>query len=439
MGGVARGNPWGVMGFLILAAILSLLDRQILSLMVDPIKADLGISDVQMSLLQGLAFALFYSVAGLGFGWAADRFNRRNIIAAGIAGWSVMTAACGLAGSFWQLFLARAGVGVGEASLGPAAHSMICDLFPTQRLPLAMSVYGLGVAFGTAGAYMLGGQLIHFVSAAPPVVLPGLGALAVWQTVFLAVGLPGALIALLFFGFVREPVRAAISVSRSGERGLIAYAREHFGLSVLLILGIGSLTASGYAILAWTPAFLERSFGWTPQQAGLTLGSLILLLSAPGMVLTGFWSSRLIAKGRTDAAITLAAACGLVGAPLFAAAYLAGAPEAYMALVIAPTFLGSAYVGLGPAMVQLAIPPHLRGRASAASLLLTGLIGMLGGPLSVAILTDWVFRDELRVGWSLGIAAGGLSALGALFLWLARPAWRSAHAALAGADGAMSP
>ena len=171
-------NPlyaWFVVGVLMLAYMNSFIDRQILSLLVEPIRADLGISDTQVSLLAGLAFSIFYTLMGVPLARLADQSNRRNIILVGIGSWSIMTALCGAAQNFWQLFLARIGVGVGEAALSPAAFSMIADYFPKQRLARAISVYSMGVYFGAGLALMIGGVVIKMVSALPPTVLPVIG------------------------------------------------------------------------------------------------------------------------------------------------------------------------------------------------------------------------------------------------------------------------
>ena len=200
------GYSWYVVVVLTLAYTVSFIDRQIMALMVEPIRRDLGISDTQMSLLLGLAFAIFYTLLGIPIARLADRYSRRLIIASGITIWCLMTAACGLARNYTQLFAARIGVGVGEAALSPSALSMISDYFPKETRGRAVAFYTMGIAMGVGLAMIIGGQVIALVSAAPPVVLPVLGELYAWQTVFLVVGLPGLLMAVLM-KTVKEPVR----------------------------------------------------------------------------------------------------------------------------------------------------------------------------------------------------------------------------------------
>jgi MFS family permease len=202
----SAGYAWYVVVVLTIAYTVSFIDRQIMALMVEPIRRDLEISDTQMSLLLGLAFAVFYTLLGIPIARLADRYSRRGIIAAGIAVWCFMTAACGLSRNYAQLFLARVGVGVGEAALSPSALSMMSDYFPKETRGRAVAFYTMGISMGVGLAMILGGQVIALVSQAPPVTLPVVGQLFAWQTVFVVVGLPGILVAALMLT-VREPPR----------------------------------------------------------------------------------------------------------------------------------------------------------------------------------------------------------------------------------------
>ncbi len=197
---------WYVVVVLTAAYVVSFIDRQILALLVEPIRRDLGLTDTQMGLIMGSAFALFYTILGIPLGWLADRFSRRGIIAAGITIWCLMTAACGLSRNFGQLFLARVGVGVGEAALSPSALSLISDYFPRERRGRAISFYNMGVSLGAGIAMIGGGWIIAGIIDAPPTTLPVVGEIYAWQTVFLVVGLPGLAIAALM-ATVREPER----------------------------------------------------------------------------------------------------------------------------------------------------------------------------------------------------------------------------------------
>ncbi|MGH9937465.1 MAG: MFS transporter, partial [Blastocatellia bacterium] len=207
---------WYVVFVLMVCLTLSFIDRQILSLLVGPIKRDLGISDTRIGLLQGLAFALFYTLMGLPVGWLVDRYSRRTIIAAGVFFWSLMTALCAVAGNFWSLFAARLGVGVGEATLGPAAMSLTSDYFPKEKLGGALSVYAMGIFIGSGLALIVGGTVVSAVAGMPAVTLPIIGEIASWRLTFLIVGAPGLLVGLLVYT-VREPLRRDLLRPSEGE------------------------------------------------------------------------------------------------------------------------------------------------------------------------------------------------------------------------------
>lgn len=417
---------WLSLAVLVLASVFSFIDRQILSLMVTPIKADLGINDVQIGLLQGFAFAVFYSIAAVPLGWLADRSNRKWIVATGVALWSMMTALCGLAQSFIHLFLARMGVGVGEASLAACAHSMIADMFDEDQLPLAMSIYGMGVSLGAGAAFIGGGFLVELLSQAGGMRIAGVD-LAGWQSAFVIVGLPGVLVAGLLAWIVKEPKRRAVTLDLDRRpQGLGAFIRSRFALVWRFILGIGLLTAGGYANLAWLPSYFERTFGWNTAQAGTTIGALLLLVALPGGIACGYIAQRWMQRGREDAPMRMMAYTSLIAAPLMGLAFLMPNPVWVVILLLFPMAVSSCFVGLAPASAQSVTPGQFRGRVAAFQMLLTSLIGMVSGPLIVGMLTQYVFNDASKIGWSLAISAPVLSVLGALLLLSALPAYRQA-------------
>ena len=263
-------NPvysWYVVGVLMLAYTNAYIDRQILSLLIEPIRADLEISDTQVSLLAGIAFTLFYTLLGVPIARLADQKNRKAIIAAGISVWSAMTAACGLAGNFWHLFLARIGVGVGEATLSPAAFSIIADYFPKHQLARAFSVYSMGVYFGAGLAMIIGGMVIRMVIDAGATTLPLIGEIKPWQITFFYVGLLGLPIFLLILT-IREPVRRGLvaasaddSQNPSSTAALLAFLRVN-KVAVLyhfLAFSMVGIAITGYMV--WTPTLFIRTWG----------------------------------------------------------------------------------------------------------------------------------------------------------------------------------
>lgn len=419
---------WYVVGVLLAASTLSFVDRQILNLLVEPIRADLGLSDTQISLLQGAAFTVTYVIMGFPIGRLADRASRRAIIAAGVTGWSLMTAACGLAQSFWQLAAARMGVGIGEATLSPAGYSMMSDYFRRHRLPLAMSVYSTGIFIGSGLALVLGGAALKLVNGLPGFALPGLGEMRQWQMAFVIVGIPGVLVAALM-ATVKEPTRLGSRVRRGESAPLgalltfMAHNRwtiaAHFG-------GISLLTLYGFAALAWLPTFLIRTFAYSPERAGFALGPVLMVFGTLSALFGGWFAGRLMARGHADGTMRTVALGTTFLAPVAVASYLMPSDTMFLVALVPAVFLGSMHFGLSPAIVQLITPNELRGQMSALMLLITTLVGLGLGPTSVAVFTDFVFRDERALRYSLALVAGITLPLAAAILWAGlRPFRRS--------------
>jgi MFS family permease len=295
------------------------LDRFIVSLLVDPIKRDLGLTDLQFGMLHGVGFALTYAILGLVCGALADRFSRRWLIFAGVSIWSLATAALGVAQNFWQLLVARLGVGAGEAALNPCATSMITDLFPRQRLTLAMAVYSLGATLGGGTAFMIGGALIELVSHAEVVSVPIIGDIRSWQAVFLIVGLPGLLVAFMVFTMpdpVRRGPRAETQSWRSTYGGLLRFmnARRRFFFCHYAGFGLASAVIAGCS--TWYPAHLGRAFGWGAAQIGLSLGVTLIVAGIVGKVICGRAVDAMYQRGMRDAQMRWYAGALLLGTPV---------------------------------------------------------------------------------------------------------------------------
>ena len=428
-------RAWLTVIILLTAAIISFIDRQLLSLLIDPIKRDLGVSDFQMGLLVGPAFALFHALAGIPCGWLADRAGRGKVVAGGIALWSALTAASGFAASYPQLFLARMGVGVGEATLGPSAHSLIADSFDSKRLPLAMSVYSTGVALGAGLAFAFGAQAVSLVGHLPDN-LPLVGGLRDWQLAFVVVGLPGLAVALLVLLVVRDPrPKGQQAEGNAIFAGLGPLWRENRRLILTYLTAISALTGSGYASLTWLPAHFIRNFGWTPQEAGLMLGVMLMVAGVAGALAAGAAGSFLARRGVLDAQLRVILGAALLHAPLTAAVTLVGSSTLAVALMAPATFLSSAFVALGPAAVQAATPVALRGRVAAIVLMVTSLAGMVAGPVGVGALTSFAFGNDKAVGIGLAIVAGALSLVGGLCLLAALAPYRAAIGRIRTATG----
>lgn len=432
---------WYVVGVLMLAYVSSFVDRQILALLVEPIKRDLEISDTRMSLLMGLSFALFYSVLGFPIGRLADHRSRRGIIGWGIAVWSLMTALSGLARNYGQLFLARVGVGVGEAALSPPAFSLIADYFPRERLGTAIGVYSLGIYLGSGIALMLGGWVVGLVGGSEAWTLPLLGSLRPWQVVFILVGLPGLLLALLV-RTIREPVRGAMggaTAARLPVGEIVRYIQVHRRAFLSHNLGFALIALVNYGWAFWVPSFLIRTHGWSPGHAGLIYGLWTATFGVAGVVTGGVVGDRLTRRGYLDAKLRV----GLLGASIqtLTAFLFLFSPTAYMEAALIPsTFFASFGFGAAAAGVQEISPVPMRAQASALYLFVVNLVGLGAGPTLVAALTDYVYRDPLAVGRSLlWVSVGGLTAAAMTFRSGLASFARASRASQAWQPGRPSP
>jgi MFS family permease len=408
---------------LTLLYVFSYIDRTILTLLVAPIRADLQISDTEISLLHGFAFAIFYTLLGLPLGRLADSRHRISIISIGVAVWSIMTAITGFAKSFWQLFLARMGVGVGEAALSPAAYSVIADYFPPDKLSRAMSTYVMGTYLGMALAYIIGGGVVGALEGMPPFSLPFVGELAAWRMAFLVVGLPGIVLALLVWT-VREPQRRG-ALRNQGKpvasvplRDLFAFITRHRRTYTAHFLGFGLLCLLINGMALWTPTFLIRVHGWSIGEAGIAYGAMIGIFGGSGVVAGGWVSDRLERRGVRGACL-LAAAVGTSCAVVPTALMPLMPTDTLVLILMAPAlFFGSFPFGLAVSALQQITPNQMRGQVSAIYLFFCNLLGIGCGPLVVALVTDYIFRDDAALGYSMSIV-GGLSALAAAIVLFA--------------------
>lgn len=417
-------NPayaWYVVVILTIAYVFSFLDRQILALLVEPIRADLGISDTQMSLLQGLAFGIFYTLLGIPLGRLADRRSRRGIIAAGITIWCLMTAACGLARNFIQLFIARVGVGVGEAALNPSAFSMISDYFPREKRARPMSFYNMGVSVGAGIAMVAGGWIIGWAFERPPLTLPVVGELFPWQTVFIVVGLPGLLVAAMMIT-VREPERKdklqredADDVMPIREvAGFLWSRRSTYGT---LFLGMSVVTIIGYGYFSWIPTMFVRTWDWSISEIAFAYGVVILTTGPLGVNVGGWLADHWYSKGRRAAhmRVTLIGACILV--PSAALAPLMPTPELAVLMLVPASIGGAIPTATAGAALMMIVPNQMRAQTTAIYYFVINVLGLTLGPLLIAVFTDSVFQNEAMLRYSISIVSGGAGLIALLFLF----------------------
>lgn len=414
---------WYVVIICMVAYILSFVDRQILSLMIEPIKADLMLSDTQFSLLQGLAFSLFYAFMGVPIAALADKKSRVKIISVGIAFWSLATAACGLSKNFIQMFLARLSVGAGEAALSPAFYSIVADLFPKHKLGRALGVYAIGAFIGSGLAFLIGGYVIGLLKDVSFVTLPMIGEIKTWQLTFMIVGLPGVLLALLMILTVREPERKGLKMDANGVavkasfKNSISFIKTHRKTFFCHFIGFSFYTMMLYSLLGWAPAYYMRHFGLDASQTGYILGSIILVANTSGALFCGWLIDCFSKRGYSDAAIRAGAiGCAALIIPSVLFTQVDNMQLSF-ALIFVAMFFSTFPIPASAAATQMLTPNQLRSQVSAKFLLISNLIALGVGTTAVALITDKYYENTLMVGNSISIVNAVAGVIGVFLLY----------------------
>jgi MFS family permease len=412
--------PWYVVGVMFLAYTCSFIDRTILNLLVTPIKLDLGISDTQMSLLQGPAFAVFYVTIGLLIARLADNHSRRTIIIIGLILWCIMTATGAIATSFLMLFVLRIGVGVGEAALTPSATSMLSDLFPKERLSTAISVYAAAPYFGISLAYIIGGALLDHLMSSSPITLPIYGDIRPWQSVFLFVGLPGLFIALLILLTIREPDRQHLKGQKLDEKvtfsDFFSYFKNHQSVYIRHFVGFSMFSLVGYTISSWLPTYYLRTYGLTNTEVGNTMGVILFFGGTIGIITGGVIGDLLMNK-RHDAPIVIGLVA-TIGSIIFGLSIIFATSSDSSLLMIFPAyFFKTLPLGVALAALHIITLPKMRAQITAAYLFVDAMIGLGFGPTAVALFTDYVFADEAKLGLSIASVIVISMVIATIALW----------------------
>jgi len=424
---------WYMMGALILCQILSAMDRQIMSLLIEPMKHDLNFSDTQISLLHGFAVAVFYALMGIPIGRLVDSKRRITIIAGGVALWSAMTAACGLVKSFWPLFLCRMGVGVGDAALSPAAYSLISDSFDRKRLGFAMAVFTMGISLGSGIALLIGSQILHFLEGIDAVSLPFLGEMKSWQLVFIVVGLPGVLVA----GWVmtiREPKRrgnlrmkqltdGSSAYASVPLKETLAYIRKNARTFLCMNIAISFIAIHGYGSGAWIPSFLIRSHGFTAVEAGRALGLIVAGTGVVGVLMGGLLGDWLVKRGLRNGRLITVGLVGLFTAP-FTFFYPIVESSTLALWLLVPTYFFTSFAAASwSASLAEMMPNQMRGVAVAIGYLMLNLLGAGFGPTLIALVTDKVFQDDMMLRYSLQVVVTTVMLISSVFAFIAAGSW----------------
>jgi MFS family permease len=401
------GYSYYIVVVLSLAYTLSFADRMVMSLLIGPIRRDLGISDTMVSVLVGFAFSLCYVLMGIPFGYLSDRTNRRNMIRLGIVAWSVMTALCGIANSFTALFAARTGVGVGEATLSPCAYSIIGDSFPREKLGGAIAGYSLGIPLGTGLALVFGGAVVQKFTSTPFITLPMLGSIASWRAAFFALAVPGLFMALLI-SLVREPPRTRrLPRSDSGHDPLeiVRFLSHRRRFISLYVSGMSLMCIAVYGSMTWIPTFFARTYGMSAAKAGIYYGMILAIGGVIGLLSGAWMGDRLVQRGVPDGHLRVMTYGVLVSAPFYFSVPFV--PDATVALIllIPATIAWSVCSALSATVIQLIAPPTLRGQMTSIYFLVANISALGIGPTLVAAITDFGFHDDSALRWSLAVVA----------------------------------
>ncbi len=399
---------WFAVCALSLINMVSYVERQILTLLFAPIKRDFHLTDTEVSLLAGAAFVIFFVLFGLLFGRLADHGNRKRIILIGALFWGLATTSCGLAQNFIQLFLARISVGIGEASLGPSALSTISDYFPREKLTRAIGLYTGAQYVGAGLALVVGGLAIQLVAQLPPIDLPGLGVLRPWQMTFVFVGLGGLLFTIPLM-FVREPVRRGLAPSgdKAAQRSqLIAFFSANRRMMGCHFAGFSISTMLGFGVAAWMPTFFIRAHHWQAQDIGYVYGGIMAVMGLSG-ALVGARLAEWMEHKRGIKDVYFVLPMITAGTNMILVPTAMFMPNATLALVVLTVsqFIGTLPLSLIAAALQAVTPNQLRGQTAALFGFCANILGVASGPTVIALLTDYVYRDEQAVGLSLATAS----------------------------------
>lgn len=367
---------WYVLGVLMIVYAFSFMDRQIVSILLEDLRAEFLLTDTQLGLLSGIAFALFYATLGVPIARYADRGNRVRIVSIAITVWSLMTAVCGMAGSFWQLFLARIGVGIGEAGGGPPSHSIVSDYFDATQRSIAMSIYSMGPTVGTFIGLAAGGWVAQEYG---------------WRWAFAAVGLPGLILAAILYTTIREPVRGGMDATAipDNKDGFMATLRLLIQNRVWLwnMLGHTFAIFVGYGFSSWKPALYLRQFDLSQAEVGTLLGTMGLLVGVPGLLIGGLIGDRLISRSRKLTLYCIGFAT-LLTIPFYGLGLMAdGWLSTTILLGIGLVFYQLGY-GTSISIGMSAVAPHQRALAASFGFLTANLLGLGLGPLLVGAISD---------------------------------------------------
>lgn len=404
---------------LTVVVLFTVVDRQVLALLILPVQRDFGITDTQAALLLGAAFSLTYAIAGLPIARIADTRNRRNIVAGCIAFWSGATMLCGLAQNYTHLFLARMGIGAGESGYGPATWSIVTDSYPREKVAFATGVLSIGATAGTGLALFMGGAVLALVEHFPTVSLPFGGTIRPWQWAFIIVGAPGFIWALVVLT-TKEPARRGLKGRKLASvpvKDVARFMRDDWRVYLAAIGGLAMKLLMVMGISQWMPTLYNREFGWELSDVGMITGGIAMLISPIALLLGARLSETWMKQGRSDANLRIVFYGLCVSVPCFMIAPLMPNPWMVLALQSVAVFVSA--MGAGPAIAafQLVTPNRMRAQVSSVSQFCTNVLAFAVGPLLVAVLTDFFFGDPQMLKYSISLSTALLGPLTILITW----------------------
>ena len=411
---------WWALILLTATYTFSFIDRQIINLLVDPIRTDLSLSDSQVSFLQGLAFVLPYVILSIPLGRIVDRANRIRVLVVGILFWTISCVSCGLAKNFWQLGVARMGVGAGEASVTPASWSLLADYFPEDKRALPVSIFLMGPYLGAGLSLILGAEVVGWASGLGTIELPFVGAVAPWQLTFMLVALPGLMMVLLL-PLLREPPRTETlnaTNTRLSWAEVARYVWPRRGVFGAYLLGAPFIVLVLYALQAWVPSLLIRVHGLEIVEAGRYYGTIALVAGSAGVLsgpVAARWLARHIDPATAPLVTSIYSTCLLI--PVLIGAGLAESLTWALVLITGASYLVTFPLALFATGLQNASPNEMRGLMAGCYVLSTNLIGLALGPTSVALASDYIFESTQAVGSSLALVGGVVLPMSVLLMW----------------------
>lgn len=403
---------------LLLYCIFAVIDRNLIAMLIDPIRHSLNISDTQIGLLMGVAYATAYGLGGLPMGYLVDRYPRKWILFLAVIFWGLAEAACGLASGFVWLFLARASVGLFESPLHPSAHAIIADTVPRRRLATVMSIYSMGNLLGTGLALIIGGWVVNSLLHLDHVHVPLLGDLRPWQFAFIVTGLPGLLLALLILPFP-EPRRHSSHGQGTNWAELFGFIRSRWQVVLTLSVVFGGMNIFVGGIIKWAPAYMSRYFKLNPAEYGVALGLTESLPAVAGLLLSGWLVDRWYASGRKDAHLTYYMWILIITGPLVFLGLMSDSLTLFLAAIALAKGLTINFLGIAAAQVQTISPPQMRGRLSGLFfLMVVAFFGSTFGALIPAVISEHILHDPMRIGHGIAFTLAIFAPLAVIaILW----------------------